>query len=61
MTSWTLHFLAPIILMSVSALVLATLGVLHLVYTFRGPVLCGQHRNLVVALTASAVRARTSD
>ena len=37
MTSWTLHFLAPIILMSLSALVLSTLGVLHLVYTFRGP------------------------
>jgi hypothetical protein len=36
MTSWTLHFLAPIILMSLSALVLSTLGVLHLVYTFRG-------------------------
>jgi hypothetical protein len=37
MTSWTLHFLAPIVLMSASALVLSTLGVLHLVYTFRGP------------------------
>jgi hypothetical protein len=37
MTSWTLHFLAPIALMSASALVLSTLGVLHLVYTFRGP------------------------
>jgi hypothetical protein len=34
MTSWTVHFSAPIILMSLSALVLATLGVLHLVYTF---------------------------
>src|SRR5678816_380690 len=37
MTSWTFHFLAPIILMSLSALVLSTLGVLHLVYTFHGP------------------------
>ena len=37
MTSWTFHFLAPIVLMSVSALVIATLGVLHLVYTFHGP------------------------
>jgi len=37
MTSWTLDFLAPIILMSLSALVILTLGVLHLVYTFRGP------------------------
>ena len=36
MTSWTIHFLLPIALMSLSALVLATLGVLHLVYTFRG-------------------------
>src|SRR5678816_2086086 len=37
MTSWTFHFLAPIILMTLSALVLSTLGVLHLVYTFHGP------------------------
>ena len=37
MTSWTFHFLAPIVLMSLSALVLSTLGVLHLVYTFHGP------------------------
>jgi hypothetical protein len=37
MTSWTLHFLVPLILMSLSALVVLTLGVLHLVYTFRGP------------------------
>lgn len=37
MTSWTIDFLAPIILMSLSALVVLTLGVLHLVYTFRGP------------------------
>src|SRR6188768_316110 len=37
MTSWTFHFLAPIILMTLSALVLSTLGVLHLIYTFHGP------------------------
>ena len=36
MTSWTLHFLVPIILMSLSALVIMALGTLHLVYTFRG-------------------------
>lgn len=37
MTSWTFHFLVPLILMSLSALVVLTLGALHLVYTFRGP------------------------
>jgi hypothetical protein len=37
MTSWSLHFLAPIALMSLSALIVFALGVLHLVYTFRGP------------------------
>jgi hypothetical protein len=37
MTSWSLQFLAPIILMSLSALLVLVLGVLHLVYTFRGP------------------------
>jgi hypothetical protein len=37
MTSWTFHFLLPLVLMSLSALVVLTLGVLHLVYTFRGP------------------------
>ena len=37
MTSWTLNFLVPLILMSLSALIVLTLGVLHFVYTFRGP------------------------
>ena len=37
MTSWTLHFLVPLVLMSLSALLVLMLGVLHLVYTFRGP------------------------
>jgi hypothetical protein len=32
-----IHFLVPIILMSLSALLVLALGVLHLVYTFRGP------------------------
>ena len=37
MTSWTLHFLAPLTLMSLSALLVLMLGVLHLIYTFSGP------------------------
>jgi hypothetical protein len=37
MTSWSLQFLAPITLMSLSALIVLALGVLHLFYTFRGP------------------------
>ena len=51
MTSWTLHFLVPLILMSVSALVILTLGTLHLVYTFRGPKLTPRDPALQVRMT----------
>jgi hypothetical protein len=51
MTSWTIHFLLPIALMSLSALVLLTLGVLHLAYTFRGPKLTPRDPDLQARMT----------
>ena len=51
MTSWSFHFLVPIILMSLSALVILALGLLHLVYTFRGPKLTPRDPALQARMT----------
>jgi hypothetical protein len=51
MTSWSFHFLIPIVLMSLSALLVLALGVLHLVYTFRGPMLTPRDPALQARMT----------